>query len=180
MEPLIHFAVPLVALMLIGVGFKKALPLSLFALMPDLDALFLVHRSFTHSIPFLLSLAAPLLLTLYKFKPRLLRLGFVALLSMFSHLVLDLSAGYTPILWPLYNYSVWFQGDLYALIGSAPALALNLRILTEPIIFEHLGSLDAPLFTGNGLFATLTIFTPLFVKTLGQKLLRLKGPHVRS
>ncbi|MEM3386783.1 MAG: metal-dependent hydrolase [Nitrososphaerales archaeon] len=168
MEPLIHFVIPFVALMLVGVKFKNALLLSLFALAPDLDALFLIHRSFTHSIPFLLLAAAPLLFIIYRLNAKLLRYGFIALLSMLSHVVLDLPAGYTPILWPLYNYSIWFQGDLFAHIGSAPTLSLNLHILTEPITFRYLGSLDAPLFTGSGLILALTILTPFFVKIIVQ------------
>jgi len=43
-EPLIHFVVPIVALMFVGLEFRKALPISLLALLPDLDALFLVHE----------------------------------------------------------------------------------------------------------------------------------------
>lgn len=168
MEPLIHFVVPFVALMLVGFKVKEALPLSLFALTPDLDALFLIHRSFTHSIPFLLLVAASLLLVIYKIKPRLLKYGFVALLSTLSHIVLDLPAGYTPILWPLCNNSVWLQADLLAHIGSAPTLALNLQILTKPITFEYLGSLDAPLFTSSGLITSLTILTPFIIKIVAQ------------
>ncbi|MEM1994886.1 MAG: metal-dependent hydrolase [Nitrososphaerales archaeon] len=169
MEPLIHFVVPFAALMLVGFKFRKAMLLSLFALTPDLDALFLIHRSFTHSILFLLLVAVFLLLIFYKIKPKLLRYGFIALFSTLSHVVLDLPSGYTPILWPLYNYSIWFQGDLFAHIGSAPTLSLNLHILTEPITFRYLGSLDAPLFTGSSLILALTILTPFFVKIIVQR-----------
>ena len=54
MKPLIHFIVPFTALTLAGVEFRKALPISLLALLPDLDALFLVHRSLSHSLVVLL------------------------------------------------------------------------------------------------------------------------------
>ena len=106
MEPLIHFIVPFVALMLVDVEAKKALPISLLALLPDLDALLLVHRSNSHSIVVVLSVAAPLLLLAYKFKPRLCGYAFLALLAVTSHLVLDVFAGYTPLLWPLYGCSI--------------------------------------------------------------------------
>lgn len=69
MEPLIHFVVPFVALMLAGVEFKKASFISLLALLPDLDALFLVHRSLSHSILVVLIVIVPFLLLTYKFKP---------------------------------------------------------------------------------------------------------------
>lgn len=169
MEPLIHFLIPFAALMLLRVDLRRSFLFSLLALTPDLDALFLVHRSFTHSLIVLLAVAAPLLLTFYRFKPRVLRYGFIGLLSVASHIALDLPAGYTPLLWPLYNYSVWIQVELVAHIGSAPTLALELRVLTEPIVFEAVKGLDVALFTGVGLTAFLVIFTPLFAKTLIQR-----------
>ena len=66
MEPAIHFIVPFIALTLVGVKFRRALPVSLLALLPDLDALFLVHRSLSHSLIVLLMVAVPLLALAYK------------------------------------------------------------------------------------------------------------------
>jgi membrane-bound metal-dependent hydrolase YbcI (DUF457 family) len=98
--------------MLINVEVKKALPISILAVLPDLDALFLVHRSLSHSLVVVLGVTVPLLLLTYKFKPRLQGYVLLALLAVASHLILDLFSGYTPILWPLYGYSVWIQAGL--------------------------------------------------------------------
>jgi hypothetical protein len=163
-EPIIHFIVPFIALTLVGVEAKKALPVSLLAVLPDLDALFLVHRSLSHSIVVVLSVMVPLLLLTYKFKPRLHSYAFLALLALASHLILDLFAGYTPILWPLYGYSVWIQAGLVAHIGSSPSLALSAQLLKEPITFQQFQSLDAPLFTGEGLILSAVLLTPVFFK----------------
>ncbi|MGQ9552157.1 MAG: metal-dependent hydrolase [Candidatus Bathycorpusculaceae bacterium] len=164
MEPLIHFVVPFTALTLVGVKPGKALPVSLLAVLPDLDALFLVHRSLSHSLIVVLGVMVPLLLLTYKFKPRFYSYGFLALTSIASHLALDLFAGYTPILWPLYGYSVWIQAGLVAHVGSPPSLALSAQLLMEPITFQQFQSLDAPLFTGEGLVLTAVLLMPVFFK----------------
>jgi len=165
-EPLIHFIVPFTALTLVGVKFRKALPISLLAILPDLDALFLVHRSLSHSLVVLLSVMVPFLLLTYKFKPSLYSYGFLGLMSVASHLVLDLFAGYTPILWPLYGYSAWIQVGLVAHVGSSPSLALSakVKVLTQPVTFQPFQSLDAPLFTGEGLILSVILIMPVLLR----------------
>ena len=164
MEPLIHFIVPFTALTLVGVKFRKALPISLLAILPDLDALFLVHRSLSHSLVVLLSVMVSFLLLTYKFKLSLYSYVFWGLISMASHLVLDLFTGYTPILWPLYGYSVWIQAGLVAHVGSSPSLALNIKVLTQPVTFQPFQSLDAPLFTGEGLILSAILIMPVLLR----------------
>jgi len=164
MEPIIHFTVPFIALTLVSVEFRKALPISLLGVLPDLDVLFLVHRSFSHSIVVILSAMAPLQLLTYKFKPRLHGYVFLALLAVASHLVLDLFAGYTPLLWPLYGHSVWIQAELVAHIGGSASLSPSIKLLTKPITFQPFRSLDAPLFTGEGLILSAVLLTPVFFK----------------
>lgn len=164
MEPSVHFIVPFTALLLFGMEFKKALPVSLLALLPDVDALFLVHRSLSHSIVVMLIVVAPLLLLSHKFKPRLLGYALVALMATVSHSILDVFAGYTPILWPLNGYSVWVQVGLGAHIGSSPSLAPSAQLLTKPIMFQQFQSIDAPLFTGEGLILSVVLLSPVLVK----------------
>jgi membrane-bound metal-dependent hydrolase YbcI (DUF457 family) len=55
----VHFAVPFSALVSAGVKPKKAFLASLFSLLPDFDALFLVHRSFSHSLFVIMCAALP-------------------------------------------------------------------------------------------------------------------------
>ncbi|MBS7659884.1 hypothetical protein KEJ28_04275, partial [Candidatus Bathyarchaeota archaeon] len=73
MEPLLHFTIPFLSFLLVGVQPKKAFLLSLLALVPDLDALFLVHRSFTHSIVCISIILLIAVLMLRKFKSGMLR-----------------------------------------------------------------------------------------------------------
>lgn len=157
---------------------KRAFPLSLLALTPDLDALFLVHRSFTHSLITLLIASTPLLLIIYRFKPEIVKYGFMGFFFVASHIALDLSTGYTPLLWPLYNYSAWIQVGLVAHIGSALNLTLDLHILTEPIVFDVVDSLDAPLSTSGGLMVSLVVLASLLAKRLAQSVRYLKASRV--
>jgi len=174
-EPLVHFVVPLAALLLFGVELKKALSVSLFALLPDVDALFLVHRSLSHSIVVMLIVVAPFLVLIYKFKPRLQVYGLLGLLATVSHSVLDVFNGFTPILWPLYNYSVWIQAGLGVHIGSSPSVMSSARLLFEPVRFESFQGLDAPLFTGEGLILSLVLLSPVLLRAGRVVWRRIKG-----
>jgi membrane-bound metal-dependent hydrolase YbcI (DUF457 family) len=164
MEPLIHFVVPFTALTLAGVKFRRALPISLLALLPDLDALLLIHRSLSHSLIILLIAATPITLLISRFKPNLQRPSILGLLSVASHLALDIFTGYTPILWPLYSYSIWVKVELTTHIGSSLNLSLNACLLLEPTTFHRLQSLDASLLTGEGLILSTALLTPLLLK----------------
>jgi len=178
-EPLIHFVVPFTALTLAGVKFRKALPISLLALLPDLDALFFVHRSLSHSLIVVLSVTTPFLLLTYKFKPRLYGYALLALMAVASHLILDVFAGFTPTLWPLYRYSVWVQAGLVAHMGSSPSLTSSVKLITEPITFQPFQSLDAPLLTGEGLILSAVLLMPILLKALGAGWKRFKLRGVR-
>jgi len=165
MEPLVHFIVPFAALLLVGVGFRKALPISLLALLPDVDALFLVHRSLSHSIVLILVVVAPFLFLSYKFKPKFQGYTLLALMAAASHPILDVFGGYTPILWPLYGYSIWVRAELSAHVGSYPSLISSAQLLTKSISFQPFQSLDAPLLTGEGLILLAVLLTPVLLRS---------------
>lgn len=171
MEPIIHFAVPLLALTLAGVELKKALPISLLALIPDIDALVLIHRSISHSLLVVLTAATPFLLLSYRIRRGLIKPALLGLFSISSHLILDLFNGYTPILWPLYSYSIWIKTGLTAYIGSSLNLQLSTQVLTKPIEFQPLHSLDAPIFTGESLIISTILIVSIMIKSL-MKFLR--------
>jgi len=163
MEPLIHFIIPFTAFFLSGVKLRKALLFSLLSLLPDLDAFFLIHRSFSHSIIVLLIVTIILLWITHKkqkFQSYVL-LGFIAIAL---HLILDLFSGYTPILWPLYNYSLWIKVDFVAHFGSSLIFTYDMKIIKNPIDFSPLTSLDAPLFTSEGLIISIILFIAILIK----------------
>jgi len=159
---------PFALLALMRVEVKKALPLSLLALIPDLDTLFHIHRSISHSIVIPLVVVVPLLLLLQHRmgNPSLLALAF---LTVGSHSILDLFTNYTPILWPVYGSSIWLQIGLIAHMGSSPILSLTARLLLEPTSFQPFRSLDAPLATGEGLIVSMMLLAPPLFKTMRNK-----------
>jgi hypothetical protein len=93
------------------VGPRRALLLALVGLLPDVDALLLVHRWVTHSVPVALLASAPLLALTYTYRRRYFGVAVLAVLLYALHIVMDLLTGLTPALWPL-----------------APALALNIGV----------------------------------------------------
>lgn len=93
-----------------NVRLKKAFLLSLLALTPDLDALFHIHRSISHSA--IILLAIMILIWLAARKPWIRTQIPFALFALISHLTLDVFTGYTPILWPLSQSSIWIQMEL--------------------------------------------------------------------
>jgi membrane-bound metal-dependent hydrolase YbcI (DUF457 family) len=104
-EALLHFAVPFASLRAIGFEWRKALFVSLFALVPDLDVLFHVHRSMSHSFVVLAIVTLPILAIFYRNKT-ITTLTLLAALGVSTHLVLDIFGGYTPLLWPISNQSI--------------------------------------------------------------------------
>ncbi len=167
MEPLIHFIIIFTALILVNIKFKKALIISLLSLLPDLDALFLVHRSFSHSIIVLLIGTIVLLWIAYK-KQKFQDYVLLGFLGIFLHLILDLFSGYTPILWPLYDYSLWIKVDFVAHINSSLSFTYDMRIIKNPIDFHQIPRLDAPLFTSEGLIISIILFIAILIKTFKE------------
>jgi len=166
-EPLIHLVIPFTALTLYGLEWRKALPLALLAQLPDLDVLFHVHRSMSHSLVVVSLVGLPLLMLAYRLKTP--RVGWLVLLAVASHIALDVFAGYTPILWPLYGNSVWIRTELMAQISSIPTLIPALKIAMEPTRFIAFESIDAPLLTGEGLIISMMLILPVLVKALEKK-----------
>jgi len=155
MEPLLHFAIAFAAAALLRLRLKWALALGLVGILPDLDVLFFMHRSVSHSMlpPLLLLLASPLLWRSPRVKALLLPVSLVWV----SHGFLDFIEGYTPILFPLSSksYKLVFESTLF--IESRPFVSMSLKVLEEPYNNGFFTSFDAPLFTASGIVFGLVL-----------------------
>jgi len=172
MEVLLHFTIPFIMLTQLGLKPKKALALGVLAILPDLDVLFLVHRSLSHSL-FVLGLAAlPFFIYSWKFKPRLLRTVWLGFITVLSHIILDLFNGYTPILWPLYLHSLSVNAGLNGNIGSGVALHPTLQVYQTPTVFHRQAVFDAPLFKSSGLVVSLILIAPVLYRLFIMKRLQ--------
>ena len=165
MEPLVHLVVPFAALMLHGLEWWRAFLIALLALLPDLDVLFRVHRSMSHSLVVVSAVGLPLLFIAYRLEA--FGVGCLVLLAVASHVALDVFAGYTPVLWPLYGNSMWIQAELRARISSSGTLAPSLKLALKPTRFEEFQTLDAQLLTGEGLIISAILVLPVLVKVFG-------------
>ena len=164
-ELLLHFTIPLTILLALNVKLRRAILYSLIALLPDIDAIFLVHRSITHSALIITSIMIALLYLKHKNKISM-KTWIITYLMLLSHLILDLFTGYTPILWPIINQSIWINTELITHIGSTPTLSLKIIILSKPTTFEILKELDAPIFTSEGLIISLLLTIPTTIKNI--------------
>ncbi len=167
-EPLIHLVIPFASLTIAGVGRRKALLISLLALTPDLDILFLTHRTPSHSLIPLLAIAFTLYVLLRRKKYRTYVL--LGALSVMSHLALDMFTWYTPVIWPIWDQSLQILVDLKVNIASEPLLVFNSQILPRPTIFETFETIEGQLITSEGLIISTILLLPTLIKTLQEKL----------
>jgi len=164
-EPLLHFAIPFASLRAVGLDLRKVLFASLIALTPDLDVLFQVHRSQSHSFVLLALVTLPLLVLTWN-RNTLRSLVLLGAFGVSAHLVLDLFQSSTPVLWPLLNESFWIRVTLHLHMGSAVAVTGPARVHVEPTVIERFTSFDAPVLTGEGLVLSTILLAPTLVRIL--------------
>jgi hypothetical protein len=136
---------------------RRALLLAFVGLLPDVDALLLVHRWVTHSIPVALLASAPLLALTYAYRREYVGVTVLAVLLYTLHIVMDLLTELTPALWPL-----------------TPALAVNIEVngaysvngvrvtpgfevIVGPVDFARRDSVEGPLVSETGLMLALLV-----------------------
>jgi len=174
-EPLIHFALPFALLTARGMDPKKAALISLIAVLPDLDVLIHIHRSYTHS---LLIPMAVLIIALLKYRNRWL---ILAALSYASHPILDFVTYYTPILWPIYPGSLWLKATLDIHIASLPTtIKLNIELLEQPAseALRPFKELEATAVTGQGFLIALALMLTPFIVRRRLKAITQQQPQV--
>ncbi|MEM2238085.1 MAG: metal-dependent hydrolase [Candidatus Caldarchaeum sp.] len=167
MEPVLHFAIPFALGSMVRLGLKRSLLLGLLGILPDFDV-FYMHRSISHSV------IPSIILVLVSFLPWNYRLRSVLRLSALglgSHVILDFTGGYTPVLWPLSQNSYKLVLESKRHIGSLPTLSFMFKILEQPYNYGVLTNFDAPIFTAEGLLiAFLTVALAITI----QKKIKLK------
>ena len=164
-EPLIHFIVPLIALASLGISLKKSVLLSSIAILPDFDVLFHIHRSITHSVVFLILICIPIIVFVKLKYPNYFHDSIIGSLVLLSHPILDVFHTYTPILYPLYNKSIYIVCELITDMNNIS----DLRFLFEIKIGQEgfgiiSSSADGVVFSSLGIGITLIILTGIIAK----------------
>ena len=156
-ELLLHFSIPF-AISAPIIGVKRALIVGFISLLPDLDVLFHVHRSMSHSLVLLSIIVVACILISQKIG-RGVKLVTASGLGLLSHPLLDLFQSPTPILYPLSQYSYHISPELFVTISeeiiSHPAISIE----SEPVNFVRFHSMDAPIFTDTGFIISLLLIS---------------------
>jgi membrane-bound metal-dependent hydrolase YbcI (DUF457 family) len=107
MDLLMHLLLPLLFLLALRVDARRAVLLAPLAVLPDLDALFGLHRALGHS--FMPILVVPMAVLAYSKlrRPEWMPAALMALFYLVSHVVLDL--GGVAFLWPLVQEQFYLE-----------------------------------------------------------------------
>lgn len=165
MEPILHFVLPFIALILLGEKPKMAMMLAFIGVLPDVDALFLIHRSFSHSIIIMIIVFAPIILYTKYRRPGRLRTVFLVFLVAVSHPILDLES-LTPIFWPVFQNSISIRLAINGVVDQGYGIRPSFKLSQTPTDFSRALSVDYPFFTLNGLLVTLVLILPVLYKKL--------------
>jgi membrane-bound metal-dependent hydrolase YbcI (DUF457 family) len=164
-EPLIHFVIPFIVLSFCGLTIKKSLILSSIAILPDLDVLFHIHRSVTHSAVFLILVCIPIIGFIKLKYPNYFHDSLVGTLVVLTHPILDVFHAYTPILYPLYKNSVFIVCKLVMDMSSISDLRFFFEIKVAPTYFSLiLPNTDGVVFSSLGIGISLVIFVGIITK----------------
>ena len=107
MDPLMHLVLPLLFLLALRVDTRRAVLLAPLAVLPDLDALFGLHRALGHNfIPIVLVPMAVLAFSKFK-RPEWVPAALIAQFYLASHVILDL--GGVAFLWPFVQEQFYLE-----------------------------------------------------------------------
>jgi membrane-bound metal-dependent hydrolase YbcI (DUF457 family) len=133
------------------VGPRRALLLAFVGLLPDVDALLLVHRWVTHSIPVVLLASTPLLALTYAERREYVGVTVLAVLLYTLHIVMDLLTGLTPALWPL-TPALAVNIEVNGVYGvNGVRVTPGFEVVVEPVDFARRDLVEGPLVSETGL-----------------------------
>ena len=169
-EPLVHFLIPFLVLSFCGITLKKSIALSSLAILPDLDVLFHIHRSITHSVVVLILLLIPIFLFIKVRHPSYFRDSLVGGLVVLSHPVLDVFDTYTPFFYPLSKESIFVFCRLVTDMSELRDLRFHFEIKTISTSFSLIApNTDGVVFSGLGIAIGLIVFIGVIAKWVGDR-----------
>jgi membrane-bound metal-dependent hydrolase YbcI (DUF457 family) len=172
----LHFAVTF-ALVAPVLGLRKAAIVSFISLLPDLDFLFYLHRSLSHSITILLVVSLVAVSFVRRLKPSLFSLTSIGCLSLLAHPIMDIFSGPTPLLWPLVKESVSMSVNVALVAGGSLRFSWTFLVEWFPASVSPIpvtqGAMVGPIFTSEGFVVSLLLVAvPILVVLLRQKSVR--------
>lgn len=169
-EPLLHFLIPFIGLILCGIDIKKSALIASLAIIPDLDVLFHVHRSITHSIVVIAIVFIPIISIMIIKNSKYLSNTIISMIVLFTHPFLDMFNSFSPILYPLYKNSIHIECMSLINLENLSQLRFIFNIKTLDIsIFTRTMDYDTAIFTGMGLAITLIFAISLIISYRSKK-----------
>ena len=123
-DPATHLVLPLLILLAARQPPRLAVPLSLFAILPDFDSLFGIHRELFHNIFIAVLLPLAFLYYAKARKPSFVLPMSMILFYLVSHLVLDLDG--VALLYPVYDGAFYFIPVLF--VHTAPTFGFDFHV----------------------------------------------------
>lgn len=143
MDPVTHLILPLLLLLAAKQDSRIVVPLSVFALFPDLDSLLGPHRMVLHNLFVIVGIPLAFILIARVKKPSFVYPGVIIMFYLISHIVLDMSG--VALLYPFYDNAFFFVPHLT--FTTAPSLSLNFFVdwgtmpLTQSTQYSMIGDL---------------------------------------
>jgi len=148
------------------VGYRRAVLLCLFGLLPDIDVFLGIHRWYTHSMVIATLIAIPLIgmLWLSRFR-RFLRIAIAAYLLYTLHIVLDLFTAPTPVLWPAHREAYMVSIEVVGVVDPGVEIGVDSRIelYSESTRFV-VHRVEGPIVSTSGMLIAIAIALLLLVE----------------
>jgi len=153
---------------------KKSIFIAIFGLLPDIDAIFRVHRWISHSIVLASIIGVFTIILIYHYNQGYAKYSIMGLILYSTHIFMDLFTGYTPLLWPLTDKAYMINLDLNGIvssggIGLSPEIILSSKLVDFSIRPQVVG----PIVSNMGIIVTIGIFIIIILEFIKTNKMRL-------
>ena len=151
-------------------SYKTAALISLAGLLPDVDAVFGIHRWVTHSIVLTAPAMAAILLAIYRLERGYITHATLACVVYILHLAMDVFTAPTPLLWPLipqaYCINLCIAG---AVAGLKVWIWPELGVTVENAAFTKTEVVYGVVVSSMGVIVAATVIAAMAVEKLARK-----------
>ena len=77
---------------------------------------------------------------------------------------MDMFTGFTPILWPVFNKSVFITAEMTANMNNVSDLHLHFNLKLAPVVFYPTADVDASIFTSEGVAVCVVLLASSLFK----------------
>lgn len=150
---------------------KQAAILALIGLIPDVDALFRIHRWATHSL-LLTAIISSIAITI-ALKRGFKYTSYITLIALLYglHIAMDVFVAPTPLLWPLTSQAYMIDIQISGVIAEGGiGILANITATTEPINFTQQPYIEGPIISTTGIIAAIAVAAILAIEHLTHRL----------